>query len=89
MKKIPAATKALLLNLRARLPPSCRQRFGEVIARELGKLEMENPLKYAVAGAAVGVVLDLLPLGRVSVFSTPTTSLAFGGSILLLASRHS
>jgi hypothetical protein len=66
MKTVPDSTKALLLSLRARLPANCRQRFAEVIARELGKLEMENTVKYAVLGGAVGVVLDLLPLGRIT-----------------------
>jgi hypothetical protein len=66
MKNIPASTKSLLLNLRARLPANCRQRFAEVIARELGKLEMENTLKYAVVGAAIGVIFEILPLDRIT-----------------------
>ena len=66
MKNIPASTKALLLGLRARLPPACRQRFAEVIGREIGKLEMENTLKYAVLGAAIGVIFEILPLDRIT-----------------------
>ncbi len=66
MKRIPTATKQLLLKLRDRLPVNCRQRFVEIIHAELSKLELENTLKYAVIGAAVGAVLEILPLDNVT-----------------------
>jgi len=66
VKNIPTATKEMLLKLRGRLPGDCQQRFAEVISQELGKLAMENTLKYALMGAALGVVCEILPLDNIT-----------------------
>jgi hypothetical protein len=66
MGTIPISTKKMLLGLSQRLPPANRQRFAEIISRELDKLGMENTLKFTVTGAAIGVIFEVLPLDRVT-----------------------
>ena len=66
MKNVPTSMKKLLLKLRERLPESCRERFVEIISEEIGKLEMENTLKYALIGAAIGAIFEILPLDSIT-----------------------
>ena len=66
MTNIPTSTKRMLLKLRSRLPSNCQQRFSQVISEELDKLEMDNTLKYAVIGACIGTIFEILPLDNIT-----------------------
>lgn len=60
--KIPHETKEMLLKLREKLPEEKREKFVENIKEKLSEFATENVFSYALAGAAIGLLIDSIPI---------------------------
>ena len=58
---IPGETKRALLNMANRIPAERRERFTQAVSVRLDSLQSENTLYGALAGAALGAIMEALP----------------------------